>query len=55
MISIDETRTDVISQVRDVENEILIWESTEDEIREAIFQMEHNKTPGPDDFLAEFY
>jgi hypothetical protein len=24
-------------------------------VRAAIFQMEHNKTPGPDDFHLEFY
>ena len=28
---------------------------SENEIREAIFQMEHNKAPGPDGFPAEFY
>jgi hypothetical protein len=28
---------------------------TEKEIREAIFQMKHNKAPGPDGFPAEFY
>lgn len=27
----------------------------ENEIRKAIFQIEHNKAPGPNDFLAEFY
>jgi hypothetical protein len=26
-----------------------------DEVREVIFQMEHNKALGPDKFLAEFY
>jgi hypothetical protein len=26
-----------------------------EEVRDAIFQMEHNKSPGPDGFLAEFY
>jgi hypothetical protein len=28
---------------------------TEQEVKEAIFQMKHNKAPGPDGFLAEFY
>ena len=28
---------------------------TEKEIKEVIFQMEHNKAPGPDEFPAEFY
>ena len=28
---------------------------TEKEIRDAIFDMEHNKAPGPDGFPAEFY
>ena len=28
---------------------------SEKEIREAVFQMEHNKAPGPDGFPAEFY
>ena len=28
---------------------------TEEEVRNAIFQMEHNKAPGPDGFSAEFY
>jgi mannosylglycoprotein endo-beta-mannosidase len=44
-----------IPQVSDEENEILIAEFTENEVREAIFQMEHNKAPGPDGFPAEFY
>jgi hypothetical protein len=26
-----------------------------DEIKESMFQMEHNKAPGPDGFSAEFY
>ena len=28
---------------------------SEREIREAVFQMEHNKAPGPDGFPAEFF
>jgi hypothetical protein len=28
---------------------------TKQEVREAIFDMEHNKASGPDGFPAEFY
>jgi hypothetical protein len=42
-------------QVTDTESEMLVDEFSEKEIREAAFQMKHNKTPGPDGFLAEFY
>lgn len=52
---LDETRIDDIPQVTDVENEILISEFTETEVREAILKMEHNKTLGPDGFPADFY
>ena len=34
---------------------MLIEEFTEKEVREAIFQMKHNKPPGPDGFPTEFY
>jgi hypothetical protein len=44
-----------IPQVSDKENEILIADFAENEVREAVFQMEHNKSPGPDGFPAEFY
>jgi mannosylglycoprotein endo-beta-mannosidase len=37
------------------ENDILIAEFTEEEVFEAISQMERNKAPGPDGFPAEFY
>jgi len=53
--NLDETRTDDIPQVTNIENEILTSEFTEAEVREAIFQMEHNKAPEPDGFPAEFY
>ena len=53
--NLDETRIDDIPQVMNIENEILTSEFTEAEVREAIFQMEHNKAPGPDGFPAEFY
>jgi hypothetical protein len=38
-----------------VENELLIEKITKKVVKEAIFQMEHNKAPGPDDFPIEFY
>jgi hypothetical protein len=44
-----------IPQVTDTESEMLVTEFSEKEIREAIFQMKHNKAPGPDGFPAEFY
>ena len=37
------------------ENELLIEQFSESEVRAAIFQMEHNKAPGPDGFPPEFY
>ena len=51
----DESRTEDIFQVTNEENEILIESFSEKEVREAIFQMKHNKAPGPDGFPAEFY
>jgi len=48
-------RRDDIPQVSQPENEFLTAPFTEKEIREAIFNMEHNKAPGPDGFPAEFY
>ena len=40
----DESRTEDIIQATNEENEILIESSLEKEVREAIFQMKHNKT-----------
>ena len=34
---------------------MLVEKFTEEEVKNAIFQMEHNKTPGPDGFPLEFY
>jgi hypothetical protein len=31
-----------------------VGDFTEQEVYDAIFQMEKNKAPSPDDFLAEF-
>jgi hypothetical protein len=46
---------DDIPQVMAHENRILLEDFTEDEVRKAVFQMEHNKAPGPDGFPVEFY
>jgi hypothetical protein len=54
-ITLMEDQIHDIPQVSDEENEILIADFTENEVREAIFQMEHNKAPGPDGVPAEFY
>jgi hypothetical protein len=51
----DETMTADILQVSPEENECLTESFTEKEVREAVFQMKHNKSPGPDGFPAEFY
>lgn len=50
-----ESMTEDIPQVSDGENEILTESFTEKEVRDAIFQMKHNKALGLDGFLAEFY
>jgi hypothetical protein len=54
-LTLNENRTDDITQVSQSENEFLTAPFTEKEIRDAIFDMEPNKAPGPDGFLAEFY
>ena len=48
-------RMDGIPQVSQIENEFLTAPFTEKEVRDAIFDMEHNKAPDPDRFPAEFY
>jgi mannosylglycoprotein endo-beta-mannosidase len=54
-VSLVEDRFLDIPQISQVKNESLIVAFTESEVRNAVFQMEHNKAPGPDRFLAEFY
>ena len=43
-------RMDDIPQVSQTENEFLTTPFTEKEVRDAIFDMERNKAPGPDGF-----
>ena len=52
---LDESVKDDITQVLEEENRMLTEEFTEKEVRDAIFQMKHNKAPGSDGFPAEFY
>jgi hypothetical protein len=54
-ISLDESNIDDISQVTENENETLTSPFTMAEIKEAVFQMEHNKATGSDGFPVEFY
>jgi hypothetical protein len=55
LIELDESNTHDIPQVSNSENEILTTNFTIEEVKKAIFNMEHNKAPGPDGFPAEFY
>jgi hypothetical protein len=41
--------------VSEEENEVLVAPFSEEEVKLAVFNMEHNKAPGPDDFPTEFY
>jgi hypothetical protein len=53
--SMREEVTHDIAQLSEEESTILTSPFTEEEVLEAISQMEHNKAPGPDGFPAEFY
>ena len=50
----DESYHDDIPQVTAEENDLLVAEFTEEEIGGAIFQMNHNRAPGPDGFVHIF-
>ncbi|XP_073361957.1 uncharacterized protein [Aegilops tauschii subsp. strangulata] len=50
--TLDENRTDDIPQVTAEENDFITAPFSEEEVRAAVFQMEHNKAPGPDGFPA---
>jgi mannosylglycoprotein endo-beta-mannosidase len=51
--SMDETRMDDIPQISMEDNDLLIAEYSEEEVRKTVSKMEHNKVP--DGFPAEFY
>jgi hypothetical protein len=53
--SLDETLRHDIPQVSEEENEVLVAPFNEEEVKMAVFDMEHNKAPGPDGFPVEFY
>jgi hypothetical protein len=50
-----ESENSDIPQVSPEENSILIADFSEEEVYNAIMQMEKNKSPGPDGFPVEFY
>jgi hypothetical protein len=50
----DESRIDDIPQVSLEENALLI-KNSEEEVRKAVFQTEHNTAPDPDAFHTKFY
>jgi hypothetical protein len=54
-LSLDNDRRSDILQISQEDNEKLTTVFTEQEVKEAIFQMKHNKAPGPDGFPAKFY
>jgi hypothetical protein len=53
--SMNESMRDGIPQITSIENDMLAGEFSKKEVRKAIFQMKHDKAPGPDGFPAEFY
>jgi hypothetical protein len=54
-LTLNESMVEDIPQLTSSEREELMAEFSEKEVREAIFQMKHNKAPGPDGFPAEFH
>jgi hypothetical protein len=53
--ALDEDKRDDIAQISPDKNEKLIDVITEQKVKEAVFQMKHNKAPDSDGFPAEFY
>jgi hypothetical protein len=53
--SLNENQRNDVPQISTGENSKLTAAFTEKEVKQAILQMKHNRAPGPDGFLAEFY
>lgn len=53
--SLNEENREVIPQFSRLENDLLSEPFNEKEIKKVVFQIEHNKAPGPDGFPAKFY
>ena len=51
----NETLSYDIPQVSEEENEVLMAPFSEEDVKTAVFDMEHNKAPRMDGFPAEFY
>jgi hypothetical protein len=54
-LTLNESLVEDIPQITRSEIETLLADFSEKEVRDAIFQLKHNKAPGPDGFPAEFY
>jgi hypothetical protein len=54
-MTLNESMVEDIPQLTSSQRDELMAKFAEKEVREAIFQMKHNKAPGPDGFPAEFY
>jgi hypothetical protein len=55
LVSLMEEQIQNIPRVSNLENDILTAEFSEKEVKQAVFEMEHNSAPGPDGFPTEFY
>jgi hypothetical protein len=53
--SLNENQRNDVPQISTEENSKLTAAFTEKEVKQAILQMKHNRAPGPDGFLVEFY
>lgn len=54
-VTLDEAQNQDIPQVSVGKNDMLITPFTEQEIRSALFQMEHNRAPGSHGFLLNSF